>query len=69
MQEAGAYNVHRILTLDNGIDLNRLAAALEKAVAAHPSLFVRIVEQDGEPVQQYVAEDYRQTVEQMTEAA
>ena len=65
MKEAGAYNGHFLLTLDADIDLNLLAGAIENAVAAHPSIFVRIVEKDGEPVQQYVAEDYRQRVEQM----
>ena len=50
MQDASAYNVHRILTLDAGIDLHRFAAAIDKAVAAHPSILARIVEQDGEPV-------------------
>lgn len=68
-QDTGAYNVHRILTLDSSVDMNRLAKAIEKAVAAHPAIFVRIVEQDGEPVQQYETENYQQTVEQMTEAA
>ena len=69
MQDASAYNVHRILTLGSSIDLNRFAAAIEKAVAAHPSMFVRVVEQNGEPLQQYDAESYHQTVEQMTEDA
>lgn len=66
---AGAYSGHFLLTLDASIDTNRLAIAVEKAVAAHPSIFVRIAEQNGEPVQQYSAEDYHQTVEQMTEEA
>ena len=69
MEEAGAYNRHFLFTLDDSIDLNRLAAAIEKAVAAHPSSFVRIAEKDGEPFQEFGAEDYHQTVEQMTEAA
>ena len=37
MQDKGAYNGHFLLTLDESIDMNRLAAAIEKAVAAHPS--------------------------------
>lgn len=68
MQDAGAYNGHFLLMLDNGIDMNRLAAAIEKAVAAHPAIFVRIVERDGEILQEYDAEDYHQTVEQMSDA-
>ncbi|MBR3747150.1 MAG: AMP-binding protein, partial [Selenomonadaceae bacterium] len=69
MQDAGAYNTHVLFTLDDGIDLNRLAAAIEKTVTAHPSMFVRLVERDGEPVQEFVTEDFHQTVEQMTEDA
>ena len=65
----GAYNTHFLFTLDDSIDLNRLFAAIEKAVAAHPSMFVRMNERDGEPVQEFVAEDFHQTVEQMTEDA
>ena len=49
MQDKGAYNGHFLLTLDESIDMNRLAAAIEKAVAAHPSIFVRVTEKDGEP--------------------
>ena len=58
-----------LVTLDSSINLNRLADAIEKAVAAHPSMFVRLAERKGEPVQEFVAEDYHQTVEQMTEDA
>ena len=65
----GAYNTHFLFTLDDSIDLNRLSAAIEKAVAAHPSMFVRLVERDGEPIQEFVAEDFHQTIEQMTEDA
>ncbi len=67
-QEAGAYNGHFLLTLDNEIDMDKLARAIEKAVAAHPAIFVRIVERDGEPVQEFGVENYQQTVEQMSEA-
>ena len=69
MAEAGAYNRNFLFTLDAGIDMNRLAKAIEKAVAAHPSVFVRVIEKDGEPFQEFETEDYHQTVEQMTEAA
>ena len=65
----GTYNRHFLYTLDNGIDMKRLAAAIEKAVAAHPYMNVRIVERDGEPMQ-YIPdsfEPYSQTVTEMTE--
>ena len=65
----GAYDRHFLFTLDNSIDMKRLAAAMEKAIAARPSMNVRIVEQDGEPGQ-YIPdniEPYRQTVMEMTE--
>ena len=67
MQDAGAYNGHFLLTLDNGIDMNRLAAAIEKAVAIHPSIFVRIVEQNGETFQEFDTENYQQTIEKISE--
>ena len=69
MQDKGAYNGHFLLTLDESIDMNRLTAAIEKAVTAHPSMFVRVTEKDGEPFQEFSAEDYHQTVEQISEAA
>ena len=65
----GTYNSHFLYTLDNDIDMKRLAAAFEKAVAAHPYMNVRIVERDGEPMQ-YIPdsfEPYSQTVTEMTE--
>lgn len=49
--------------------MKRLAAAIEKAVAAHPYMNVRIVERDGKPMQ-YIPdsfEPYSQTVTEMTE--
>ncbi|MBQ6909907.1 MAG: hypothetical protein IJQ29_07295, partial [Synergistaceae bacterium] len=52
----GAYNGHFLYTLDNNIDMKRLAAAIDKAVAAHPYMNVRIAERDGEPVQ-YIPDD------------
>ena len=51
------------------MDLNRLAVTIEKTVAAHPSIFVRIDERDGEPFQEFVSENYHQPFAQMTEAA
>ena len=67
-QEAGAYNGHFLLTLSDEIDMERLASAIEKAVAAHQAIFARIVERDGEPVQELSAENYQLTVEKMSEA-
>ena len=60
MQEAGAYNRHFLFTLDDDIDLHRLAAAIEKAITAHPAMNVRIVERDGEPFQEFIVENYHQ---------
>ena len=68
MRDAGAYNGHFLLTLDNAVDMKKLAAAIEKAVAAHPSIFVRLAERDGETFQEIVAESYHQTVEEMSES-
>ena len=65
----GTYDGHFLLTLDDGIDMKRLASAMEKAVAAHPYMNVRIAERDGEP-RQYIPDDsapYHQTVTEMTE--
>ena len=60
----------RVLALNQTIiDLYRLAGAIEKAVASHPAMNVRIAERDGEPFQEFSAEDYHQTVEKMSEAA
>ncbi|MBO4400577.1 MAG: amino acid adenylation domain-containing protein [Selenomonadaceae bacterium] len=67
-QEACAYNGYFLLTLSDEIDMNRLARVIEKAVAAHPAIFVRVIERDGEPVQEFGAEDYQQPVEKMSEA-
>lgn len=36
--EPGTYNGHFLLMLDDDIDMNRLATAIEKATAAHPSM-------------------------------
>lgn len=44
-----------------------MAQAIEKAVLAHPSIFVRIFEKDGKPAQKFSAENYQQTFEKMTE--
>jgi len=69
MKDASAYDTHVFFTLDDGMDLNRLAVTIEKTVAAHPSIFVRIDERDGEPFQEFVSENYHQPFAQMTEAA
>ncbi len=46
------YNLPYLYILDGGLDGNRLAQAIEAAVAAHPTLFTRIeLSDDGEPMQ------------------
>ncbi len=65
--EPGTYNGHFLLMLDDGIDMNRLATAIEKATAAHPSIFAHIAEHDGEIVQEFEAENYTQNVEKISE--
>ena len=66
--EAGTYNGHFLLTLDDSMDMQRLARAIEKAVAAHPSIFSHIAERDGETVQEFDPENYTQTVEKISES-
>ena len=64
-----AYNQHWLYILDPAVDLDRLAAAVEKVMALYPSLNTRILERDGQAVQ-YIPETgdpYRQGVEIMTE--
>ena len=64
-----AYNQHWLYTLDDAVDPDRLAAAIDRVMAFYPSLNTRLREQDGQPVQ-YIPENedpYRQQVENMTE--
>ena len=64
----GTYNRHALYTIDDSIDMDKLASAFEAAVKAHPYLNVRIVEDDGEP-RQYIpdnAGEYRQTVQRIS---
>ena len=69
MNDKLAYNRHFLYTLDSSIDMDRLAAAIEKAAAAHPYMNVRIAEADGEPRQiMEPLPNYRQEVKRMTEA-
>ena len=54
MQHMGEvyYNLPFLYILDNSIDEKKLKAAIEAAVAAHPTLFTRIeMNEQGEPVQ------------------
>ena len=45
------YNLPFLYTLDKSLDTNRLCKAIETVVAAHPTLFTRIVLNDeGEPM-------------------
>ena len=65
-----AYNRHCLYTLDNSLDMERLARAVEKAVKAHPCMEVRISDSGGE-LTQFVPETeapYHQTVTRIPEA-
>lgn len=66
---ATAYNIHSLIELDAAVDMNRLAAAIEKVVAARRGLHVRIFEREGEPYQKIVAENYAQDILKLSEAA
>ena len=64
-----AYNQHWLYTLDDAVDPDRLAAAIDRVMAFYPSLNTRLREQDGQPVQ-YIPEKedpYRQQVENLSE--
>lgn len=50
-QEEAFYNLPYLYTLGEGIDVERLRAAVVKAVSYHPTLFTRIISVDGEPMQ------------------
>ena len=46
------YNITYLYTLDGSLDEEKLKAAIESVVAAHPTLFTRIeLDEQGEPVQ------------------
>ena len=46
------YNITHLYTLDGSLDEEKLKAAIESVVAAHPTLFTRIeLNEQGEPVQ------------------
>ena len=65
-----AYNNPILLKLDASIDEQQLAFAIEQAVEAHAFIKTRIVEDaDGNPGMMPGNEPYRQSVEQMDEAA
>ena len=66
--EGNAYNVNTLLELDAEVDMNRLAAATEKAVAAHRGLHVRIFEHEGEICQKIVQEEYKQDIWRLSES-
>ena len=69
MNDTLAYNIHTLFTPDNSTDMEKLARAIEKAVAAHPYMFVKIIETDGEPQQILEdVQDYHQEVLKMSEA-
>jgi len=51
-REDSAYNVHCAFELDGPLDQERFEAAMARVYRAHTSLHARIVDIDGEPVQQ-----------------
>ena len=58
------YNLPFLYTLDKSLDVNRLCKAIETVVAAHPTLFTRIVLNDvGEPMQQIEVGSFKVEVE------
>ena len=51
-QGEACYNIPYLYTIDGSLDEERLCRAVQKAVAAHPTLFTRMeLTPDGEPVQ------------------
>lgn len=65
------YNNPILLRLGRGVDMERLRAAAEAVVAAHPFVKMRLeADEDGTAWQvRHDGEPYRQTLERMTEAA
>ena len=67
----GAYIFHFLYKLDNSLDMERLARAIEKTVQAHPYFEVRISKDDNEgTITQYIHEEkspYKQAVMKMSE--
>ena len=64
-----AYNQHWLYTLDDAVDPDRLATAIDRVMAFYPSLNTRLRKQDGKPVQ-YIPDKedpYRQQVENLSE--
>ena len=58
------YNVPYLYTLDGSLDADRLVQAVKTAVAAHPTLFTRIINDDtGEPRQTIDTDDMQWTLE------
>ena len=51
-QGEACYNIPYLYTLDGSLDEDKLKTAIETAVAAHPTLFTRIEQNEqGDPVQ------------------
>ena len=65
-----AYNNPILLKLDTGIDMEKLRAACEAAVAAHPFIKLKLkTGENGDPVQVRNDDDpYSQTIERISEA-
>ena len=63
-----AYNNPMLLHLDKGVNAERLAQAVEKAIEAHQFVKMRIFEdEEGNPMMNPVSTPYVQKVEEMTE--
>ena len=67
-----AYNGHYLYTLDESLDMERLAQAIEKTVQAHPYMEVRISQDSSNgAITQSIPKSqsqYHQTVERMSES-
>ena len=67
-----AYNRHYLYTLDESLDMERLAQAIEKTVQAHPYMEVRISQDSSNgAITQSIPKSqsqYHQTVERMSES-
>ena len=67
-----AYNLHLLYKLDSSIDVDKLAKAIEQTIEAHPSMEVRLAQNDDGEIYQFIPnnleEPYQQTVIHMSEA-
>ena len=63
----GTYDLHFLYTLDNSIDMERLARSIEKVVQAHPSMEVRIKEDLTQFIPDVSQNPYKQSVLRISE--